>query len=1018
MPRRTIDRDTLSLGNKTTLRRFQGVRNTPQLVTAARNAGVDLGANATTQQNRAFNWVKDRYNATVREEQAKTARDRQIRQNISRQNKRIRKHVSKEETTLSRVRELMSNNRGNKLSLKLIEVEGDGTNVIRNWSGTIPTNGFGNWWSKNQWTWREDSEEDVFGKYPGADLYSYKPDSGTGIVTNARIVQAFADGVTNCVLTPLLNWFEEKVDEAKSEPSKKRYAALINKTKKLMIEYPVSVPESDFQKIADVLQIKIKIEFPIPVASQAKPIIEVESSKKFLRSFNFINTRIDHVDLKYDNILSNDPIVVTSTEMNEIVDDDDGLLHYQKNNLGICEVHTREHKYVLENDYMDTVKEFESKWGLDMCKIDHIKNPKLSNFILQGVHYNGTVDYEQVHEDLFGEFNGDDILQNKDDISHIDMQKAYTQFLTSRHYMGFMNKVNHFRKTDKVQGLGMYVITDIDYSGVTENTRNHLETMSVYNDDQIYTSPDLAFLDKHKATYRVVAGAWSVNRLDFDFTDIVKESDPDDKVKDPMINKKYVFGKTKIPYYSKWTGACNHISTEKSIFLRGGSDWYRAIKQTGVECAFFESGSCGRDNDEIMVSWEKTEMRHLSQINAYITAYTRLNVLEQLCAMDSDSIVRVCVDGIYFRETGKPITIVPDGSFRYKDSKTFLNKQCFGYTLGDYNGIWEGSDLERDGKYKSEAHIGVGGGGKTDYNLKDSGLCNVLYIAPSYKLARKKNEEYTTSVLDTTVWAKITNDPETKRNYKRKYNVLIFDEVSMMTDKAKDGILKDFGDMCFVIFCGDIGYQLPPVNEDGLCEMTTKNIGKVVRYSVNYRCKCPKLQSILMGIRKSIDTGNGKLSEVFNKLTDREIPFTYEVDDMILSPTHQGKDDWTARYGSIAALTLETEKLKKRKSRSANDNYRLECFENELNSHRESELVVTDKWFVRTNNRDYSTGEIVIGPKPIGVQSDLQHAFTVHSIQGETAQNKLIIHRIGIRDLRMLYTALSRAQTLDQIYIV
>ena len=38
---------------------------------------------------------------------------------------------------------------------------------------------------------------------------------------------------------------------------------------------------------------------------------------------------------------------------------------------------------------------------------------------------------------------------------------------------------------------------------------------------------------------------------------------------------------------------------------------------------------------------------HLGHITAFITAYQRLNVLEQLLKIDYDNIIRVCVDGIY-----------------------------------------------------------------------------------------------------------------------------------------------------------------------------------------------------------------------------------------------------------------------------------------------------------------------------------------------------------------------------------
>ena len=74
-----------------------------------------------------------------------------------------------------------------------------------------------------------------------------------------------------------------------------------------------------------------------------------------------------------------------------------------------------------------------------------------------------------------------------------------------------------------------------------------------------------------------------------------------------------------------------------------------------------------------------------------------------------------------------------------------------------------------------------------------------------------------------------------------------------------------------------------------------------------------------------------------------------------------------------------------------------------------------EKYVVKSNSRDHSNGDIIIGPKPDKVYAELRHAFTISSAQGETAKNKLFIDKNNIRCLRTLYTALSRAQTLDQI---
>jgi hypothetical protein len=77
------------------------------------------------------------------------------------------------------------------------------------------------------------------------------------------------------------------------------------------------------------------------------------------------------------------------------------------------------------------------------------------------------------------------------------------------------------------------------------------------------------------------------------------------------------------------------------------------------------------------------------------------------------------------------------------------------------------------------------------------------------------------------------------------------------------------------------------------------------------------------------------------------------------------------------------------------------------------------KLYITSNSRQYSNGEIIItNDKPLGVSSEERYCYTTHSIQGETAYDKLFIDISKMFDERMFYTALSRAMYLDQIYLI
>ena len=101
----------------------------------------------------------------------------------------------------------------------------------------------------------------------------------------------------------------------------------------------------------------------------------------------------------------------------------------------------------------------------------------------------------------------------------------------------------------------------------------------------------------------------------------------------------------------------------------------------------------------------------------------------------------------------------------------------------------------------------------------------------------------------------------------------------------------------------------------------------------------------------------------------------YKIDDMILTRTHNIKDEYTEMFNDM------------------------------------------QKWYVKINDRVYKNGEIIIGDKP-ETSCVLQHAYTIHSIQGETAKHKLFIDATKNYEGRTLYTAISRATKLEQIYLV
>ena len=828
----------------------------------------------------------------------------------------------------------------------------NGDEVFMKTEYQVPTT-FSSWWHRISLNdWGEGSNYNTFEYHDfQGKVYIYK--QGLNITTD-KIKQVFRDGITHCVFTPIRNWASEKLEGAESTRTKERYRTVLKRIEKLEETYSLGVPEDAISQICNSLQIDIQIEMPL---SETK-FIDVQSIKKRLKQFRFMNTRINHIELN-EITLQDTPMTVSRERLYEIKNELDKHTKYYTWNTdknGVASIKTLTACYSISNEYGEIVNSFEKETGLNFCKLDDVGDKELCDFIQEGMNYNGTVDFQDVRDYTDEDGNIDDRVY------HVDMEKAYSKFKTSEYYEGFLGKITDFRKTDKVQGVGLYKITNIQFGHCDKAFMSYMRTMNIYIDNNVYTSCELKMLTENNVTYDIVCGCWGVSPIDFDFTH-------------DMLTKK----DEGIPYYSKWSGANDSHRLEKTFWIKGNDEYANAITSHIGDGNLDTSQRTVRwyKNGEICIATKKKHNFHLAHITAFITAYQRLNVLSQLKVMDHNKIIRVCVDGIYYLKHD----FNQVGAFRLKMDKMTFGNQCG----NSYISVAHTKDLVINGydsrnHYKTELHLGEGGCGKTHYNCNDKGLIKPMFIAPSWKLARAKKNEIG---ISSTVWARaITDDPERVNIIKSLANTLIIDEVSMLTEEQKKQFFNIYGDMK-IIMCGDLGYQLPCITGT---EMNSQGFENIQRHTTDFRCQCPQLKGIKNALRRMIETEcpkaliNRWVVAEFKRLNRiievNKLQQMYKVEDMILTGTNELKDYYTKLFPTL------------------------------------------EKYYVSENNRLHCNGDIVIGPKPEGTECNLQHAFTTHSIQGETATHNLYIDSSRMFDSRMFYTAISRAKTLEQIYII
>ncbi len=859
------------------------------------------------------------------------------------------------------------------------------------------------WWTNHiRYNWMVDSNTSIFEYYGHAGSVFIYPEKSN--ITTKKIIQHFKEGITNCLLLPIRDWATVKLREAVTKPTKSRYTVILSRINELETTYGNSgIPEDAIPEICNKLQVDINIELPFC----ENKFIDSQSIKKRLRSFRFMNSRLNHIDL--NEITNNDTYEeVTRERLFEIrneLDSNKKYYTYKKDGYSISSISTLDKVYKLSNDFNETIQDFEIKTGLNFCKIDDIDNYDLSQFIKSGTHYNETVDFQDVK--LFK------IRQAREQVLHIDMQKAYTAFQLCKYYSGFLGKITDFRKTDKIEGLGIYKITNLKFP---DNQFSSFNTkLKIYINDYSYPSPELQMLSDNGVTFDIVGGCWGVKPLHFVF---------DDK----MINTK----QDNISYFAKWVGVCDSHILDKSFYIKCDEEYFETIQQhCGTKTAKYYS------NGEAKIAYVKKHNYHLGHITAFITSYQRMNFLEQLMEFEPVDIIRVCVDGIYFTKPDFMKKVTPRQSYfsQYDtDLDIFEGESSFG-NYEDYLD-WKLAIDTRDGKvcqareelnivelknafryktdinfnneagncyisqpekmnvsffesrchYPKELHLGEGGCGKTHMNCNDKGLQRVLFLSPSWKLAVAKKKEIG---INCSVWARaLTDDPEKISFIKERANVLIIDEVSMLTEHQKEQFFAVYSDMK-IIMCGDLGYQLPCI--EGI-EMTETGFDNIVKHTTDWRCKDERLKEIKNSLRQMIFDKKSKHEintwvisafRTLGRCIDVEtLKAKYNINDMILCGTNEVKNFYTKLFAGK--------------------------FEQE-------------KYYMMENNRLYNNGEIVIGLKgvpPEKCKYEIRHSFTTHSIQGETASHDLFIDSSKMFDSRMFYTAISRAKTIDQIYLI
>lgn len=807
----------------------------------------------------------------------------------------------------------------------------------------------------------------------------------TSTYANQKFLDA-PDKNYHCLLSPIKAHFETLTTRTKT----KNYIEIIDS---YIEKYSSGIPESEIQNVCDNLNISIEIY------DLFKRHTLNFYSKNSRNTFCFINQRFNHLELLNNYSLDvKNAKLVSKDELKSKYED---LILKGENPLYKCNYNdeitaifsANQGVYYLDDPFKIARDNFNKSIGLNQLKFSTTEEN-----IFYFLKYGSRTTTHQLFHPIY-DYRGDTVkvIYDMKDYKEYDLKKAYSQFKTSKQYLGFPSKLTNYQLINQLatkefltKNIGYFFIDSIDYSKLSTNTLKFFKALGVSSG--IYSSPELLLFLEHNLKFNLEYGLWSVVPFHFEFSPEMLETG----------------------YYKKWTGELNMFNTSIKYYQKRLPNQEKflghLLNSYPEEISVF--------SDTIIYSKPIKTLKTFGHIGGFMTAYTRTIMINELLNHNYKDILALKLDSFICKKD-----ITPNNPLFVEKPVRVLNKNGFPFmnlTPIYFNGnlyIPTPPTSKYDERFSNRVLClnGQGGSGKTHYVLTNEGIIDKIFSAVPWRLCVEKQKEFNVKAVSFACLSgkefvandKVkkslcySEDKEINPSLHTPSNIII-DEMTMLTNDDINKVISTYP-YSRIWFIGDVSSKGKAFQTTFQNNYFNLSKMKLITFSNDYRSKCDKLKELKLNLRKFRElelTEDEQILEIYKFIKSNftikkleDVKSLYNVNDWILCSTKEGDKS----RAKIINNVIDGEKYR-------------------VISHSKKDV------FNRLNgNTEYFlNGDWIIGTKPNIPESRFEktNASTIHSVQGLTVEeeNKIFIDLNKLFDVNLIYTAISRARNINQLY--